>query len=188
MATSETEICNSALIKLGADRIISIDDGTERANKCRDLYPTLRDAMLRSHPWNFAIKRIQLALLPDTPLFEYSYQHQIPTDCLRIMRVENDDLLEQYKIEGDKLLSNQSVIKIVYISKVTDVSSMDQNFVEALAWDIAKNMAYSLTNSITFASQIGSEAQRQLDLARSFDGQEGVSQVIGANEWLRERN
>tara|TARA_R100001530_G_scaffold114015_1_gene80959 strand:+ start:206 stop:1021 length:816 start_codon:yes stop_codon:yes gene_type:complete len=62
MASSEVAICNSALIKLGAAEISSLSDTNKRAQLCNAQYSKLRDELLRSHPWNFAIGRKVLSL------------------------------------------------------------------------------------------------------------------------------
>jgi len=56
MATA-VSICSNALRKLGDDPITSLTDDTERARLCNAFYEPTRDAVLRSHPWNFAIER-----------------------------------------------------------------------------------------------------------------------------------
>lgn len=67
MASSEVAICNSALIKIGAAEITSLSDVNKRAQLCNEQYSKLRDELLRSHPWNFAIARKVLSL--DTFIF-----------------------------------------------------------------------------------------------------------------------
>jgi hypothetical protein len=66
MATSVEAICNSALIKVGSKQITSISDANKRAELCTLMYPKVRDKVLKSHPWNFAIKRKSLSLYQST--------------------------------------------------------------------------------------------------------------------------
>lgn len=61
MSATVENICNSALTKIGAATISSISDTNKRALLCNEQYAKLRDDLLRSHPWNFAIKRAYLA-------------------------------------------------------------------------------------------------------------------------------
>ena len=68
MAT-EVSICSNALRRLGDDPITSLTDDTERARLCNSFYTDARDAVLRCHPWNFAITRTSLAQLSDTPAY-----------------------------------------------------------------------------------------------------------------------
>lgn len=84
--TSETEICNLALTSIGASMISSLDEGTKAADLCTLHYPRCRRALLRAHPWNFAIARVTLALSSTTPNHEFGYQHALPADCLKVIR------------------------------------------------------------------------------------------------------
>ena len=85
LTTTETSICNSALIKIGADRINSMTETNRRAQLCNEQYSKVRDEVLRSHPWNFAITRAEFSQLTTTPSFGYNYEYSIPSDCLRIL-------------------------------------------------------------------------------------------------------
>jgi hypothetical protein len=60
MAATVEDICNSALIKCGSKTITSISEANKRAELCTIMYPKVRDKVLKSHPWNFAIKRAAL--------------------------------------------------------------------------------------------------------------------------------
>ena len=77
MAESAVQICNNALIKLGANTITSLSDDTKPARLCNKIYTVLRDDLLRSHPWNFAIGRSSLAQLVDAPAFGFSFQYRV---------------------------------------------------------------------------------------------------------------
>ena len=87
---SKVDICNSALRKLGVERINSLTEDNSRAKVCNDRYDILRDEMLRSHPWKFAIKRTTAAAILAVPLFDWEKQYQLPSDCLRVLRVNDD--------------------------------------------------------------------------------------------------
>lgn len=62
MATDAVAICNSALLKIGTEKITSLSDNTKRAIICNEQYAKIRDQVLRAHPWNFAIKRVTLSV------------------------------------------------------------------------------------------------------------------------------
>ena len=56
MATYDYEIANLALVRIGAERITSLTDGSRNANEINAVFTLIRDEVLRSHPWNFAIR------------------------------------------------------------------------------------------------------------------------------------
>lgn len=60
-------IANVALSRLGATRILAIDEDTENARLVNAIYGTIRDEVLRAHPWNFAIKRTIPSLVYSEP-------------------------------------------------------------------------------------------------------------------------
>ena len=103
---SVVQICNSALNQLGASSITALTDDSKNARLCNERYTTVRDAVFRSHPWNCLVKRIQLAQDTDTPPWGFTYQYTLPSDCLRVLQIK--DYNSDYKIEGRKLLINES--------------------------------------------------------------------------------
>lgn len=60
MASTSVDICNAALIKVGAETITALSDNNKRARACNERYADIRDVVLAAHPWNFAIGRTQL--------------------------------------------------------------------------------------------------------------------------------
>lgn len=64
MAVTEVSICKLALTRVGQDpnSLTALADATKEGRLCTVHYEPSRDAVLRAHPWNFAIKRADLAL------------------------------------------------------------------------------------------------------------------------------
>jgi hypothetical protein len=56
MASNDYDIVNLALVRLGANRITSLSDGSVNANEANAIYSLIRDEILRDHPWNFATR------------------------------------------------------------------------------------------------------------------------------------
>ena len=186
MASSAVEICNSALIKVGADTIVSLSEDNQRARIVNEQYGKSRKEMIRSHPWNFALVRLELAALASPPVYEYAYQFQLPADCLRVLRTDLPSN-EDFKIEGRKILANSNTLRILYLKDETDVSKFDANFCEALACKIAANIAFSLSGSATLATGLYQIAKDMMREARSYDAQEGSADRIIADEWINTR-
>jgi hypothetical protein len=58
-----TELCNLALGTIGSNRLVDFNDSNEKttqAIQCRLHYPNIRDGLLRSYSWNFAIAHLPL--------------------------------------------------------------------------------------------------------------------------------
>ena len=182
MAT-EVSICSNALRRLGDSPITSLTEDSERGRLCNAFYEPSRDAILRSHTWNFAINRANLAKLSTAPAFEYANQFALPTDpfCLRVLKMEFEDY--EFKIEnlagqGRVLLTDEGEAKIIYIARVTDPSLFDSMFVDVLTAKLAVDLAYPVTNSTTLQAQMQKLFERKLSEARSLDSTEGTTDSI----------
>ncbi len=183
-------ICNSALVKLGATRIISLTEGSKNANLCDEQYEKVRDDLLRSHAWNFAIARRKLARLADAPTFGFDYVFQLPTDFLRVVSVHDDESATggiAYKIEGRTLLSNATDIYLRYIRQVTDPNDMDALFRETLAWAVASDLAIPITQSSTTREQMRDGLDDHLSKAKSIDAIEDFPETEPDPAWVSER-
>lgn len=185
MATSVVQIVNNALIRIGASAITSLTENSEAARAANLIYEQIRDATLRDHIWNFAVKRIALAQEVDTPAFEYSFQYALPSDCLRVLQMQEKNLI--YKIEGRKLLTDEGTAKIIYISRVTDPNEFDAMFVEALSARLAAELSIPLAESSTLYQNMMEIYRIKITDARSVDGQESGEPNIVADTWLDSR-
>ena len=193
MAISEVSICNSALIKLGNERISALSENNARARLCNEQYPKLRNEVLVSAHWNFAITRVELAKLSTAPEFGFTTQFQLPSDCLRVIDTNlsksidvNDDTMD-WAVEGRLLLCNSSSIKIRYIKEVTDTSVFSPQFADALSYRIAAELAYGLKLSNTLMEQMEARYDRAIKNARSYDAQEGSPQRIMRDSFILSR-
>lgn len=184
MAT-EIEICNAALSFLGASPITSLAGTDKRSTSCKAWYSLTRDNLLRSHPWNFAIKRAALVEDVSTPAFGYAHQFVLPADYVRALKLDYSDL--EFKIESNLLLTDEGSVNLIYISKVTDTSEFDAMFTYLLSLQLAYNMAYTLVQSSSLRQSILQELQIQLRDARSASSQEGTPDSFEFNTWVEAR-
>lgn len=184
--TSEVQICNNALIEIGAQRISALSDTTERARLCNEQYAKIRNELLYAHPWNFAVKRVSLASTVTEPPFEWDTEFTLPADCLRVL---DTDLYKDmdYQIEGRFLYANVDAIKIKYIAEITDVTKFSPGFAECLSLKLAASLSYALTQSSGLKEQIEAKFERRIKVVRTFDAQEGVGTRVYADAWLNSR-
>ena len=185
MATS-VEICNLALYMVGAERISSLTENNKRAKICNDIYAIERDSILGSHPWNFATKRIEVAKTATTPEFGYEFEYQLPADRLRIIEIEDNEVIE-YRIEGDKLLTDEATIKLEYITREEDTSKYPAYFVDAFAAHLAVKLSYPLVQSNELKTELRDHYQIMLKNARLYDAQEGSPRQLFKTEWTDAR-
>ena len=170
---SVVQICNSALNQLGAASITALTDNSKNARLCNERYNTVRDSVFRSHPWNSLIKRIQLAQNTATPVYGFSYQFNLPSDCLRVLTI--DAYNSDFKVEGSKILCNESSIKLVYVSQVTDPNEMDVLLRETIAAALAADIAYAITANLQVTKLMQERYEFKISEARHADASEGYN-------------
>ena len=186
---SQVSIINAALFHLGGDRISAPTDKAEGARVMTDRWDLARDATLRAHPWNFAMRRALVAAEATTPAFGFAYQYKLPTDpyCLRALMI-NEDPREKFMVEGRRLLCDLGgPLKLRFISRVTLPDEFDPIFAEALALRLAAATAYKLTGSKGLGPKLLEAFGLFIREARSVDGQEGADKPQFSDEFLGAR-
>ena len=195
---SVVDICNEAMDLLGAATITALTENSKEARLCNRRFDTVRDAVLRSHTWNVAITRKSLPADSAAPAFGFSTQFTLPTDpyCLRVIsfwnsNVNNDiaayDSNVMYKIEGRKILSNESTCSIIYLGRVTDTEQYDPLLSSTIAHRLASETAYAITGSNALAQSMYSLYQARLSEARSMDELEGYPEQLQADTYTNAR-
>lgn len=178
---SKVDICNGALRKNGVERINSLTDDNSRAKICNDRYDIIKKEVLRSHPWKCAIKRVSLASTGNTPLFDWEKEYQLPSDCLRVLKV--NDTYSQWTQEGNKILSNDTTCKIKYISNI-DESLMDSSLVEVISFRLALDICFGITQSSSREQQLQAQYAVFLADARSFSAQSASQDEYSVSSYL----
>ncbi len=185
--TNAVTICNSALLKLGADVIGSLSGTGRAAITCNTLYNYLRDEVMGESPWRFATVRTVLTPNSTTPAFDYLYSYDIPSDCLRPLEIKDSQgpWTVEYNeaLSSAQILSNDTSINLRYIFRNVDESTWDARFCEALAWRLCMELALSLTQSIPMKQEAEKSYQSQIALARAMNGQIGTLEPLVADLW-----
>jgi len=181
---SVVEICNGSLNQLGATTILSLTEDSKNARLCNQRYTQVRDAVFRSHPWNCLQKRVELAADTTTPAWGFSYAYTLPADCLRLLRILDYD--SNYKVEGRKILSNTSSMKILYIGRVTDPNEYDELLRETLSAALGADIAFAVTSNNQTATNMYNLFQDKLKDARFVDSTEGqnLDQDLGMSDQI----
>lgn len=187
---SEVSICNRALQKLGAKRITSLTEDAVNARACNVAYESLRDALLRMHPWVFAIARAALAADATAPDWGRANAFQLPSDYVRMLRPYPEDNANNidWQVEGQKILTDDSdPIYLRYISRVTDPNLMDPLFREALAAYMAVELCEELTQSNTKKASLMTDFEKSIATAKRNNAFENVPAVAPDDDWLMAR-
>jgi len=181
---SVVDICNGALNQLGATTILSLTEDSKNARLCNSRYTQVRDAVFRSHPWNCLQKRVELAADTTAPAWGFSYAYTLPADCLRLLRILDYD--SNYKVEGRKILSNTSSMKILYIGRITDPNEYDESLRETLSAALGADIAFAVTSNNQTATNMYNLFQDKLKDARFVDSTEGqnIDQDLGMSDQI----
>lgn len=176
MSASEIQICNMGINMAGGLPITSLTDtpGTVESRACNILFPLLRDELLASHPWNFAMARADIsAQVAPSPAFGWDYAYTLPADCLRVWSLYNSDA--EYEIEADQLLTDQeSEIYLVYIKQMTITGRFSPSFCTCLAVRIGAELAIRTKNDQTRRTALLTELyQVHLPNAYRLNAEEG---------------
>lgn len=181
------DIYNRALQLLGAKRIGLPSENTASGRACRACYEPCRDALLRRHKWNFAIKRASLAAEDPAPDFGRANAFPVPSDYITMANEypELNTLERDFVIEGGKILTNYSgPLEIRYVSKVTDPNLMDPLFRELLSHDMALNMCEEITQSNSKKADIAVSRRDAFSDAKRANAFENVAQRPPEDTWI----
>jgi hypothetical protein len=179
---SKVSISNDALIRVGADTIISLTEDTEQARVCNQVFDDAYDALLQSHNWNFAVERAQISQSATDPLFGYDHKYLLPTNpyCLKVLKIDTDF---EYRIEGRYLFTDAAPVYIEYIARVADFNRLSPLFRQALSIYIASQIAYTLTGSTSLKASLVQEFTQMYKLARFEDAKEGTPEKFQDGTW-----
>lgn len=171
---SLTRIVNRAAVRLGSARqISSIDEQSPLATAARAVLDDVRDELLASHPWNFAVRRALCAEVPDVGNAEYKRGFEKPADCLRWLpnRPDVDPYADIVIEEDGVLLSNASApLAIRYIARIEDPSKWSPGFNAAMAAQIALEVSPILTGEDGLSRKLQVSLERTIAQAKREDG------------------
>lgn len=185
--TSAVSICSNALLMNGAQTIASFDDNTDRARQCSNLYPTVRDYVLSSHPWNCCIRRVQLSPDASKPAFDWTNQFTLPADFLRILAVGESGNEDDYDLEDGKILTDASLVNLRYLYKNDNEVKWTPLLVMAVTLAMRQVLAYPITQSTSLEQLIDTAIEPILKRARTIDSQDQPPETLGNFRLLNAR-
>jgi len=179
---------------------MSLTDTQKEAREINAIFELRRDYLLRTYNWSFAMMRAELSALVTTPEWGYTLEYQLPTDCLRVVQV-NDfwdvpgmaDYMsgpdsEPYRIEGRTIRTDIGApLLIRYIRKVTNTGDFDVAFNEVFACDLAFNVCEALTQSNSKKESAREDRRDALLLAIRSNAIELPPQMIPDSSWVLSR-
>ena len=155
---SEIAVANMAATTLDEKHLSSLDEDTPLGRFMASQFGYARDELLRSHPWAFAKTRIVLAPMGDAPPFGWTYQYQLPSDCLRLLPLRrwgyHNNRLVKYEREGNAILTDEgSALSVIYIKRVLNAAEFDPLFARALGERLALLCAQRITGKSAYVDK-----------------------------------
>lgn len=187
---TKVQICNAALLKLGAKEINNLDtDVTPEAVYCRTAYDRIRENLLRAHPWSFARRNATLAQITgDSGDETLPNKFAVPNGCLRILRVLPETA--RYEVNARIIITDSATLQIKYIASIDDPTEFDALFAEVFILRLAAEISLPLTQSSDLANFHENKAMMKFQEAKSVDSQENNCpiQPEARSSWLEARN
>lgn len=203
---SDTGIANMALSHVGArSSIESLTEKSTEARLCLTWYDYSRRTVLEAHDWNFARKRLTLALHGDTisetssdPLAGvWGFRYQYPGDCLIARKIQNSGAppgdATPFEIETNldgtqrTILTNLSDAVLVYTWDLKNTDMFSGLFVLGLSHLLAHHIAFSLTGKRSIKVDELAIFQGVVATAAASSANEGMSAPPRDADWIRGR-
>jgi hypothetical protein len=175
-------IINNALLLVGAETINSLDDTSREARVASAIYEVEKNTLLASYPWSFSLGQVALTRLVETPLFDYEYAYQLPTDPKRIRVIRKNNPSNDYRIFEDKLYSNDDAVEIIYQFDPGE-DNLPDYVVSALQMSLSKLFALAIIQDETMAAGFEVMAEKALRKARNINAQENPTIQIDTREF-----
>lgn len=117
------------------------------------------------------------------PSFGYSYQYDLPSDCLRFRKTDIDD----FEVEGLLFMADEQKVDIKYIYQCTTTTSWDTLFYECMILKLALNILHPLagTNVTALRQLLEQELRETMTRTKMVTKQETNS--TGEESWNNAR-
>ncbi len=185
-ALTDLQLCNAALVKLGATPITGLDAGDAAASIAQTLYPLVTEAVLAAHPWSFTLKRAALTALADPPPVDFRKRFALPGDFLRALYIDNRGASPRYAILGDELHSDADRVVLTYQFRPPE-ATFPPFFRTALTARLAADFCIPLTENSSRAEALDRLAERELERAWVIDRSQDTPPLIADDTLTRVR-
>ena len=184
---SAVSICSNALLELGDESISSLSENTKRAQRCANIWPQVRDSLLRMGVWPCARKQVILPASATTPDFDWDYKFDLPGDWLRTLQVGARNERLDYELIGRSIYADVASLKLLYVWKNTDPALWDPVLIDLATTVMCARLAYATTQSASLAelkAKIANDAMRE---ARSIAGRDNQGDDLGDSPFIDAR-
>jgi hypothetical protein len=189
---SETrfDICNKALVLVGANIITSFDEATTESTVAGQLYESTLEAMLTRIRWRFATKQLQLSYQATAPLGRFKSAYQLPADALLIHTVTVNDHVIKFDRYGDKLYADTSSADTLICDYTYQTSEAEfpPYFKQCMVFELASLFAGAIARNDTLSELYRGRGLAQIAIAKATDSQAQTTRRMDVNRVRNARN
>jgi hypothetical protein len=195
---TKLQLYNQALRLVGEGKLATVTDNRPERFALDSIWdedPVKQ--MLEETYWNFATRTMEWnynsAIEPD---FGYSRAFDKPANFVRTVAICSDEFftapLLGYCDEAGYWYCDLDTIYIKYVSDADDygrdMSLWTELFRNCVATKMAKELAISLTKSLSLKDDLSKDHNKYLKEAKSLNAQEKPTQFLPAGRWIRSRS
>jgi hypothetical protein len=157
LSPSKASICSSALNLLGEASIASLEEDSDTARVCAQLYDTTKHTLISEYDWSFSKTKVKLARLVASPTSRWRHQFAMPTDrvsdvfALLPSSAVGAYTVQDFEMQGNSLLSNATELWLDYQYDVPE-GSLPRYFVRLLEFELASLFAMPITEQPALAA------------------------------------
>lgn len=183
--SSNVQLCNKALRRLGEDPIIALDNNTIWGRRCSSALPEVTRTILSMDAWRSTTKRVELAAESETPL-GYQSAYLLPADCLLLVALKLNQY-EDWTIEGNKILSKQpkdASLQILYVYEEFDTNKYTPTLFDAIAMGMSHEMSGYSTATNVSKDDIYQFYAQAVATAQHVNSKETPVRFLSSSSWV----
>lgn len=186
MALTHIDVCNQALVIIGAEPISSFTDGVTESIILANIYESTKEAELSAHTWRFATKQFELTAAAGTPVGRWSIGYRLPNDLIRLIAVTLNGQRIEYDRYGDYIYTNLTENDFPVVDYIFRASEADwlPYFRQAFVWKLAALMASALERQAARIEQLIDMYDREIRKARAIDSQSQTSKSVSTGRLI----
>lgn len=190
MALSKFDICNQALVLVGANTITSFSQNTTESIVANQLYETTVEDLLTKCRWRFASKQVQLSKNTTNPDARYESSYALPSDALILHTVTVSDDIIKYDRYGQNIFTNTTTSDTVIADYTFQPSEsiFPPYFVKVLVFELASLFAGAIARNDQLANLYTQRSIAQLQQAKSIDSQAQTTRRANVDRFRNVRN
>jgi hypothetical protein len=172
---SKIGICNTALVLIGADEIVSFDEDTNEATTANRLYTSVVNDVASRYPWRFLIPQIQLSRESAAPTARWDAAYQLPAGVELVRGVFVQDTPIDFDRHGDLIFCNASTEDVVVLEhSITAVGAelvWPGYFAAVIELEMAAALAVPIGDRLELSDFYTKKANARFAIARTADAQ-----------------